>query len=150
TALIAVIAASSPAIHLLLTPDNSQLSGVFAGISTSGETISMLFSNSGRRTGAINRINVAVKYNDGRAFSIYPPTKEDAAIFVDPGKTVGTEFYFAKARSYWTPEIAKKDLISLGGDVNRPLFKGMDCRVYVRGVNADGSQHYSNMPVRCQ
>lgn len=57
---------------------------------------------------------------------------------------------FAKAQSYWTRETAKNDLLSLGHDVERPLFKGADCKVWVRGVNADGSMYYSNEPFRCQ
>ncbi|WP_426424177.1 hypothetical protein [Bradyrhizobium genosp. A] len=149
TALIAVLAASVPAIRLFLTPENSQLSGVFAGISTSGETVSMLFSNGGRRTGAINRINIVFLY-ERKELSIYPTTRDDAAIFIAPGQTVGAEFFFANARTYWTPPMAKNDLPSLGGDVERPLYREAECKVWIRGVNADGSVVHENTPFTCQ
>jgi hypothetical protein len=146
TALIAVIATSIPAIRIMFTADNSQLSAVFAGISASGETISMLLSNGGRRAGAINKITVAVTYgpDPGREFSILPHTKDDAAIFVNPGETKGAEFLFAQAESYWKPEAAKNDLASLGhfNKGQSPLTDAR-CEVRVSGVNADGSAYQS-------
>lgn len=154
TALIAVIAASAPAFRLMVTPDNSELTGVFAGISTSGETISMLFSNSGRRTGAINRIWVTVTYPKSpeiRSFSIYPHTKDDGAIFVGPGKTLGTQFLFANSRMHWQPKIAEKeDFSSLGSDFGWTLWGDTDCKVWVKGVNADGSPFNSKLDMGCQ
>jgi hypothetical protein len=53
TALISVIASSAPAFHLLLSSSNSDIRQVFAGISPGGDVVNMLFTNYGKRTGAI-------------------------------------------------------------------------------------------------
>ena len=151
TALISVIASSAPAINLLLTPENSTLTSVFSNVSTSGETLSMLLSNSGRRTGVVNRVNVAIIYGVNRKeFSIFPTTKDDTAIAIEPGKTVLANFLFDGARSYWTPDVARNDLFELGSDVARDLLKDAECSVWVRGVNSDGSSYKANVVMGCQ
>jgi hypothetical protein len=150
TAFVSVIAASAPAFRLLLTPENSSLQGVFAGISTSGDSLSMLFSNRGRRAGVINRVEVSVEYGEGKGFATYPHTEDDAAISIEPDKTILAVFLFKDAHSDWMPDSAKADLPSLGGDHNRPLLRHARCRVWARGVDADGSPYYTDMSIGCQ
>jgi hypothetical protein len=151
TALIAVVAASIPAIRLMFTADNSEFSAVFAGISTGGDAINLLFNNSGRRTGAINKVGVITKYADGKQeFSIFPRTKDDAAIFVGPGETKGAEFLFAKAETHWKdPATAKNDLTSLGSYKDLSLMKGLACSVSVSGVNADETKYTQSITINC-
>lgn len=155
TALIAVISASVPALLILFTPENSSLHTVFAGISTSGDTVSLLFSNRGRRVGAINRAEVAVTYvttdHDHNVFAIYPETKGDAAISIAPGTTILVPFSFSGVRCEWMPSSAKKDIQSLA-DVKRPILaeKSTSCQAGARGVNADGTPYNEYVDIGCQ
>jgi hypothetical protein len=151
TALISVIAASAPALRLLVTLDNSVLSAVFAGISTSGETVSMLFSNRGRRTGAISRVWISVVYreqNEIRLFSIYPHTKDDGAIYVEPGKTLGAEFFFSNSQVHWRPKnAAAEDLQKLVSGFF--ILRDAECTISAAGINADGSPFDTKLKFDC-
>jgi predicted nucleic acid-binding Zn ribbon protein len=156
TALISVMATSAPVIRSLLTPEGSKMSGVFAGISTSGETLSMLFNNDGKRAGAINRLWFTVLYKKDkeiRNFSIYPHTKGDGALYLQPGKTTPADFIFANSVSHWGPqEKNAEDLPMLA----LPDFwewnateKNATCTVRLSGINADGSEFKDKRDVSC-
>jgi hypothetical protein len=146
TALIAVLAAASPAIITLMTPKVSVLESEFVGISQSSRMLSMLFSNSGRRTGAINNVRVFVTWgSDARSFTIDPETKDDGATFIEPGKTVGQELIFDGARIHWEPAEAAADLKELDGK----LLLQAKCQVIVRGVNSDGSEYMQRKDFSC-
>jgi hypothetical protein len=155
TALISVIAASAPALHVLMTPDNSKLSGVFVGASTSGKTISMLFSNNGRRMGAINKVWYAVLYmkgNELRRVEIYPHTEHDQSIHVDPEKTVPGEFLLSSSVIHWFPEKAAQEDLQLLSSLD--FWTGFDaqgatCHVFIEGRNADGSPFKQEMNIPC-
>jgi hypothetical protein len=111
---------------------------VFSGIDTRGESISLLVSNEGRRTGALNRVGLAVDYGPNRSVEIYPHTKDNAAVFVEPEKTVGVILFFADAQIDWSPTDASKDLASIGKGVDSPELAMSKSTVYVRFVNSDG------------
>ena len=134
------------------------MSGVFAGISTSGETLSMLFNNDGKRTGAINRLWFTVVYKKGdeiRTFAIYPHTKSDGDIYVQPGKTTPTEFLFANSVSHWGPQEGNaEDLPKLASlefwTMDDASEKNTICTVWLSGVNADGSEFHDKRDVSCR
>lgn len=146
TALISVLSVSVPALLLQATPDNSVLSSVFVGVSQSGRTLSMLFNNSGRRTGAINNVRVFVAWDSGaKSFMIDPEQADYHAVFVDPGKSTPGEFGFDGARIHWEPNEAKNDLKILDGI----LMGSATCTVLVRGTNADDSTYEEKRDFSC-
>ena len=51
------------------------------------------------------RVGLAVDYGPNRSVEIYPRTKDDAKIFVEPEKTVGVTVFFA--------DLPKLELVSL-------------------------------------
>jgi hypothetical protein len=143
TALIAVVGATAPAIHTLLTPKNSAMRANFSGADPDGKTISVLVSNDGRRTGAVNRLALTVDFGDHRGMNIEPRTKDDTAIFVDPEKTIGVTFYFANATIQMKSADSIKDLSSAAIAEER-LLKSTTT-IWVRFVDSTG--HVSDQPL---
>lgn len=152
TALLAVIVAWFPLLASWLTPDKSVLSAQFIEISPTGNTISLLFNNAGRRHGAISNIWFTVAYatpDYKGSFSINPHSQKDVADVLDPDKSASAVYYFDQAPTHW--ESAHQDadfkFLSETGLWDTETEKYLTCEVDLFGTNSDTSPYNQKITV---
>lgn len=147
TALVAVVASSAPALHLLLSSSNSNIDEVFAGIRPGGDLVNMLFSNYGRRSGVVDlfylvfskdKVELQLSLRARGA-----DQKDLPAIVVDPDKTILVTYYLDRdTAAIWASEDGGKDFPDLKITQGQLWLKSANCVLRSSIVNADGKQQW--------